>query len=248
MSTFLLIASLALVFGGPSLAAVFLYPMSKKASKVLFDFVVSTTSPHIFAVMKASKNFKVKAENPLKHKMPERFVLISNHQSLLDIPLFFTLFKGKNIRFVAKEELGHRVPLISAILKGHGHCLVPRDGDVMKAMHVLAAFGRRCAENNINPAIFPEGTRSRNGELGAFYGAGFRSLSMNAKLPVVVCALDGAFKISGILGILRNVKNGKYNIKVLKIYASPKDKHECARILEESHSLIQAQLNEWRKK
>ena len=67
-----------------------------------------------------------------------------------------------------------------------------------------------------------------------------------AKLPVVVCALDGGWNISTLEGIARNLKDGTYRVKILKIYPAPENKQEQVHILEEGKQLIQAQLDEWR--
>jgi 1-acyl-sn-glycerol-3-phosphate acyltransferase len=66
-------------------------------------------------------------------------------------------------------------------------------------------------------------------------------------LPVAVCALDGGYRIATLDGIFRNLRNGYYRIKILKIYPAPQSKEEQMHILEEGKALIQAQLDEWRR-
>ena len=94
--------------------------------------------------------------------------------------------------------------------------------------------------------IFPEGTRSKDGNLGTFYSAGFRRLEETVNLPIAVCALDGGWKISKLDEIMRNLYRGSYRVKVLKIYPAPKNKEEEKVMLDEAHDLIQKQLDEWR--
>ena len=61
------------------------------------------------------------------------------------------------------------------------------------------------------------------------------------------CALDGGWQIRDMNNIMRRLKNGSYRIKVVKVFPAPKTKEEQVIILEESRTLIQKQLDEWRK-
>jgi 1-acyl-sn-glycerol-3-phosphate acyltransferase len=173
-------------------------------------------------------------------------LLVSNHQSLLDIPLYMVYFHGIPIRFVAKDQLSRYVPMVSPMLRSQGHCFIPRSGSPRRAMHRLESFAHRTGERGQIPVIFPEGTRSRDGELGSFYPAGFRRLLETRSLPVVVCALDGAHKLAGLLGIFRHLRGASYRVKLLKLYDAPKSKEDMLRILGEARSLIQNQLHTWR--
>jgi 1-acyl-sn-glycerol-3-phosphate acyltransferase len=94
--------------------------------------------------------------------------------------------------------------------------------------------------------IFPEGTRSRDGSLGTFAAAGFRRIIGRQPMPVAVCAVEGGYKLATLEGIFRNLRNGIYRVKVLKVFPAPNSKQEQITILEEGKALIQAQLDTWR--
>ena len=79
------------------------------------------------------------------------------------------------------------------------------------------------------------------------YSAGFRRLEETVKLPVVVCALDGGWKLSDLSKLLTNLKKGAYRVKILKVFDAPQTKEDEKRILEVSRQLIQEQLDSWRK-
>ena len=53
-------------------------------------------------------------------------------------------------------------------------------------------------KNNFIPVIFPEGSRSKDGNLKTFHAAGFRRFLNAAPMPVAVCAVDGGWKISSL--------------------------------------------------
>ena len=125
--------------------------------------------------------------------------------------------------------------------------MVPRKGSPMHAMKVIDDFGKRVIERNQIPILFPEGTRTKNGDVGKFYSAGFRKLNEATKLPIACCALDGGYQIRDMKNIMSNLQNGCYRVKVLKVFDSPATKDDEVKILEESRALIQKQLEEWRK-
>ena len=209
---------------------------------------ISTVIAHrFFAIFNTYMHFRFAGDYTLVPQLPEQYLLISNHQSLLDIVAFMNYLGGKRLRFVAKKELADHVPLVSVMLKSDEHCLVQRSGSPSQAMQAMDSFAARVVKNNWIPILFPEGTRSKNGELGTFHAAGFRRFLSKAPMPVVVAALDGGWNISSIPKLLTNFHEGIYHIKVLKVYPAPTTKEAQLKVLEEGKSLIQEQLIQWRK-
>ncbi|WP_318680094.1 lysophospholipid acyltransferase family protein [Treponema sp.] len=242
------IAACVCLLAWPSLLNIIFYPFSKKRICVkISDYIVHRCAPLLFAILKVYKHFRLSYSKENFEKLPEQFIVISNHQSLMDIPIFMTFFPDKDVRFVAKEELGRHVPLISEMLRSHEHCVIPRKGGAGKAMRTIESFGKRVLERKQIPIIFPEGTRSKDGELLNFYSAGFRKIAETTNLPVVVCCLDNGYKINDFMHVLENISNIDYKVKVIKIYEAPKNKDEQVKILEESKVLMQRQLEEWRR-
>lgn len=246
MGNFITLCCIIVAIGGPALLSVLTYPISKKLCSKVADYVVSVCAPRLFAILSTYKKFNFCGDYELKDELPNQFLIMSNHQSLLDIPLYMKYLPDRTLRFVAKEELGRHVPMISEMLKVHEHALVPRSGSPSVAMKTLDAFAARVLERGQIPIIFPEGTRSRDGDLRNFYSAGFRRILDKAPMPVAVCALDGGYKISTLDGLARHLQNGTYRVKILKVYPTPTSKQEQLQILEEGKALIQKQLDEWR--
>ncbi len=244
-----LITILCLLFslGSIALLNTIAYALNKKWSVKISDIITTVYAPLIFSLLNTYKHFRFIGYPDRKDELPEQYLILSNHQSLLDIPVYMKFLWRVPLRFVTKKELGHHVPLVSAMLKAHEHALVPRTGSPAEAMRVLDSFALRVQKNNWIPVIFPEGTRSTNGSLGTFYAAGFRRILDRAPMPVVVCALDGGWKISSLDGIARHLENGSYRVKILKIYPAPNGKKEQMAILDEAKTLIQTQLDQWRK-
>jgi 1-acyl-sn-glycerol-3-phosphate acyltransferase len=125
--------------------------------------------------------------------------------------------------------------------------MIPRRAKPMEAMDVLDKFGKRVLSRNQIPVLFPEGTRTKDGNVGKFYSAGFRKLSEATGLPVVACALEGGYQLRDLRKIFTKLKRGSYRVKILKVYDAPKTKDECTALLDDAREVIQAQVEEWRK-
>ncbi|WP_407400931.1 lysophospholipid acyltransferase family protein [Treponema sp.] len=230
----------------PTLLLCLVYPFSRRAAVAVSNYITCVCARQVFAVLKMYRQFNFLGDYSEMDRLPEQFIVISNHQSLFDIVAYLKFFGGLKARFVAKDNLA-KVPMVGKMLKSQQHCMIPRKGSPSVAMKSIDRFGVNILKKKQYPVIFPEGTRSKDGNLNSFYSAGFRRLVAATRLPVAVCALDGGWKISNMDSIFKNLRRGAYRVKVLKIYDAPKDKEEEKKILEESRELIQNQLDVWRK-
>jgi 1-acyl-sn-glycerol-3-phosphate acyltransferase len=126
----------------------------------------------------------------LEHLPPRGpVILMSNHQSLLDIPVCLG-FLGRTMGFVAKREL-FRIPALSFWMR-QIHCASMDRADVRSSGALLEALSRRVREGGYCLLIFPEGTRTRHpdGELGPFRRGALR-LAEAEGIPIVPLSLDG---------------------------------------------------------
>lgn len=219
----------------------------RKSLKGRAQTITREGSRLLLALVKFWLNFQTSLDNA-KGKLPKQFILVSNHQSLLDIPVIFYWFAAYKVRFVAKKELGRYVPLISQVLRYQKHCLLDRKARPQQSMRDLEVFARRCMKEGTSPVIFPEGTRSKDGLLGRFHSAGLRRLLEFAPLPVVAIAMDGGYRVSTLEQTASNMKNGGYKIRVTGIYQYPQDKKDIPAMVEEIQASIDTQIKEWHKK
>ena len=247
MSSFLTLVCLFSMVIPASIANIFAYPVSRKLSVRISNYIVRVLAPRLFAILRKYRKFNFWGYDDKKNELPEDFIIISNHQSLLDIPVFMKYFPDKEVRFIAKDALGRHVPLVSEMLRAQEHCLIPRKAKPMEAMRYISDFGKRVIERKQIPILFPEGSRTRDGNVGKFFSAGFRQLTESTGLPVVVCALDGGWKLRDLRKLMTNLKHGCYRVKVLRVYEPPKTKEECNKILVESKLLMQQQIEYWRQ-
>ncbi|MBI5576602.1 MAG: 1-acyl-sn-glycerol-3-phosphate acyltransferase [Deltaproteobacteria bacterium] len=113
-------------------------------------------------------------------------ILVSNHQSLVDIPLLITAL-NRGVGFLSKRELG-RIPLFGKAMAYGGNLFIDRD-DPRDALHLMRDAVRRIREGK-PVVIFPEGTRSEDGTIGEFKPGAFY-LAQKAGVPVVPVFIDG---------------------------------------------------------
>lgn len=130
----------------------------------------------------------------LVKSFPEKgknYVFMSNHQSQLDIPVLESLLKDYNIRFLAKKSL-FDIPFFGWGIKALGYVPVERE-DPKEGLKSLLACVERLKEG-VSLVVFPEGTRSRDGELLSFKAAGFL-IPIKAGVPVCPVAIWGTCSI-----------------------------------------------------
>ncbi len=200
----------------------------------------------IFRLFQVYAGFRIGFENRSGEPLPERFLLLANHQSLLDIPITMGLLRSRRLRFVAKRELGLGIPLVSVLLRTEGHALIRRTGDAMRAMTTIDAFAKRCRSDNTCPVIFPEGTRSRDGEIGPFHTAGVRRVFEEESLPIVVAAIEGGWRVARFGDLISNLKGASYCMRLISVLPPPKGKKETLEAVQKARELVIAAIKDMR--
>ncbi|MEW4529565.1 lysophospholipid acyltransferase family protein [Maioricimonas sp. JC845] len=119
---------------------------------------------------------------------PGGALLLVNHQSMLD-PLLVGLPLKRPVSFVARENL-FRVPIVGWILKRTYVIPINRES---AGTHVIRESTRRMQQGFL-VGVFPEGTRTRDGNLGTLK-PGFVALVRRARVPVYPVGIAGAYRI-----------------------------------------------------
>ena len=117
------------------------------------------------------------------------FIIVSNHQSMWDIPPIIWFLRKLHPKFVSKIELGKGIPGISYNLRHGGSILIDRKNP-RQALGEMVKFGKYLIATKRSGVIFPEGTRSKNGEPKTFHRKGLVTLFEHASeayvLPITV--------------------------------------------------------------
>ena len=117
-------------------------------------------------------------------------VYASNHSSMFDIWALAATLPG-SVRMLAKQELA-RIPLVGRAMVTAGHVVIDRP----HPRRALEAYERAAAviRSGVSALVFPEGTRSRTGQLLPFKNAPF-GLAIAAQVPVVPLYVRNTFEI-----------------------------------------------------
>ena len=119
------------------------------------------------------------------------FLICGNHQGLFDVMAIVYTFRGPLAAVYKKELQG--VPFIQDIADGTSSFPMDRE-DVRQSLTVIQKVTEELKKGR-NYLIFPEGTRSRNGNvMGSFHAGSFRC-AMKAKAPIVPVAFVDCFKV-----------------------------------------------------
>ncbi len=114
-------------------------------------------------------------DNPYSIPTNQPIIIVSNHQSLSDIPPIIWYMRKHHPKFISKIELGKGIPSVSYNLKHGGSVLIDRKKPI-ESITAIKKFANYIETNNRAAVIFPEGTRSRNGVPRKFQSKGLLTL------------------------------------------------------------------------
>ncbi len=116
----------------------------------------------------------------------KQYVIVLNHNTVIDIPALY--YVPLNFRWVSKREV-FKTPFFGQYLVLHGDICIDR-GRAAEAMEQLLRKGKRWISRGASIAIFPEGTRSKDGEIHRFKAGAF-TLAKEAGVEILPVVLDG---------------------------------------------------------
>ncbi len=118
------------------------------------------------------------------------YIIVSNHQSLLDSILLVAQLKT-DIKWVMKNEL-RKVPVFGYAAEKGGQILIDRSNH--KAAYESLERARDKLAGGTSIMVLPEGTRSRTGRMGEFKKGAFW-LALNLRLPVLPVTISGTREV-----------------------------------------------------
>ena len=123
------------------------------------------------------------------------YLIIANHQSMFDIPIFGALLFTNFPKYVSKRSLARWIPSISYNLRRGGNALIDRS-DPEQAVAAIRQLADAVRTRGVSAVIFPEGTRGRRGEIGKFKRRGALALLEAApEIPVVPVSIDQSWRL-----------------------------------------------------
>jgi 1-acyl-sn-glycerol-3-phosphate acyltransferase len=186
---------------------------------------------------KLSVNLVVEGER----KLPDGpVVFVSNHQSYADIPIFCAAVTDKQFGFVAKQSLA-RLPFFGKWISEIRSVFIERD-DARASLRAIES-GIGLLDQGFSLVIFPEGTRSKGGEMAEFKKGSLR-LATKPGLPIIPVSMSGSWHIIEEHGRVK--KN-----QLVRVFFHPPietahmAKAEASALTEKVEGLIRSKLQEW---
>jgi 1-acyl-sn-glycerol-3-phosphate acyltransferase len=164
---------------------IFLSPIDFKGK--IFDFLSRNWSKIILFI----SGVKVKIIGIGNINKNRSYIVVSNHQSLFDIPVIIANFP-LSVRMIAKKEL-FWIPIFGWAIYIAGHISIDR-GSGRKAKRSLEKALEKISKKRFSVVVYPEGTRSPDGEVKEFGKGAFR-LAFESKLPILPVAIKDSRKV-----------------------------------------------------
>jgi 1-acyl-sn-glycerol-3-phosphate acyltransferase len=142
--------------------------------------------------------WNIEFEAKEKLQKDQTFVYVSNHQSLLDVILVHNLFV--HFKWVAKDSL-FKIPFVGWNLSLNDYVRLSRKDP--KSHFKFLNQGGKHLDRGSSLFIFPEGTRSLDGEIHEFKDGAFL-LAKKARVGVQPIVIDGAFQAVPKKGFIMN--------------------------------------------
>ncbi len=160
----------------------------------------------VLTVLRAKINYCGVDKIPTDRK----FLLVSNHRSMVDAIIMVDLVKNFPVSFISKPE-NFKLPFIGPVMHKCMYLAIDRENprNAMRTIHRATDF----VKNDIaSVMVYPEGTRSKTCELLEFKDGVFY-IAKKAKCPVVVVTTDNADMV------FKNFpfKSTKVNVDVLAV-------------------------------
>ena len=172
-----------------------------------------------------------------KLQLPPRVVparpgtlVVMNHQSLLDIPLAVSAMAEEGYpRIVTRARYRRFIPLISHMVRLYQYPVVDPTANPGEVRESLEILGREGAASELPIAIFPEGTRTKNGEVGRFRTRGLRVLLQERSWTVYLFVADGYWRTAKLKHFLEGMSHIDGRIEHLGImeWTNPSDDPEA---------------------
>ena len=149
---------------------------------------------------------RVKTEGKELIDKKQSYVFLANHQGYFDIFLIYG-YLGHNFKWMMKEYL-RKIPFVGYACERSKHIYV---GDTLASIQRTVTQAQQTLRGGMSMVIFPEGTRTFTGQMGAFKKGAF-TLAKEIGLPIVPITINGSFDIFNRKA--RSVSFGTLSLKV----------------------------------
>lgn len=173
----------------------------------------------------------------LRARIPARpgVLILMNHQSLMDIPLSFKCLESGVPRIVTRRRYGKGIPLVSHMLRLYGHPLVDPG---RTSREDILALAETAAASEWPFVLFPEGHRTRDGEIRPFKRAGLQAILARRRWTVYVVVVDGLRHATRFKDFLHHVSGIRGTVECAGPFTPPEREEELEGFIDDMRDVM----------
>lgn len=198
-------------------------------------FMRGMSASILFALGLGGARFRRRGELPTS----EPILIVANHQSLTDICQVVLLSRPFVPAFVTRDRYRRFIPLVSPCVRMIDCPIVDPVGDARGAVHAVRRGARSLRHGLL---IFPEGHRTRDGELRPFKTAGLRAALDERRMPVYLVVSDGFWRARRLVDFVFQVHLMNGESRVVGPIEPPDDAAELDGFVRSLRERVAAEL------
>ena len=168
---------------------IFVTPFDKKRVVLYY-----TSKFFSFVVINMCPFWRVYVKGAEKIDPNQTYIIVSNHQSMMDVPLI-----GRALplvfRFVSKKEVC-KIPFLGWMIWLRGDITIDRGG--AKSAKGMLMQSKELISQGVSIMMFPEGTRTKTGKVGRFKEGAFMVAKINS-LPIIPVVVEGTWEMNNYI-------------------------------------------------
>lgn len=173
----------------PGFFALFVNPKKeyKKDSK-LYRFLLNAASGIGLWVMRV----KVHVNGVEKLPKGQKLLFVGNHRSNFDPIITWYMFRDWNISFISKAG-NFKIPIFGRLIRRCCFMVIDRENP-RKAISTINSASELLKSGEVSIGVYPEGTRSKTGELLPFH-SGVLRIAQKGNAGIAIIAMKGTERI-----------------------------------------------------
>jgi 1-acyl-sn-glycerol-3-phosphate acyltransferase len=173
-------------------------------------------------------------------------LIVMNHQSVLDIPLMVKATQGASPKLVTRKRYLRWIPLISHMVRLYQYPVVDPTANSQEMRASLRSIRDAARASDVPMAIFPEGTRTKDGEIGPFRPRGLQLILKQRPWTVYVMVVDGFWKNAKMKHFIRGMTGVRGELRLVGTYEWTDPKQDATHFIEELRQIMVENLAEMR--
>lgn len=176
----------------------------------------------------------------------EGTLILMNHQSVLDIPLVVASLDGASPKIVTRKRYERWIPLISHMVRLYQYPLVDPTANRSESKKMLAGIREAARSSDVPLVIFPEGGRTRDGQIRPFQSTGVKLILRQRRWTVWVVVADGFWQRARFRDFMEGMADIDGRVAVRGPFAWDDPRADAEAFLREIEDTMQQELDELR--